>query len=108
MRDFKDFNMSGTKVGISQLEVVDISVFDTIKDDLLQDLEALKVEGDRHSVLLLLTDIMKEGSELLISSNDIGKIEEAFNQKSTDSKMWLDGVLSRKKQIVPFLERVFK
>ncbi|HIP59932.1 MAG TPA: manganese-dependent inorganic pyrophosphatase [Campylobacterales bacterium] len=107
-RDFKDFNMNGTKVGIGQLEVVDLSVFDSMKDDLMKDLEALKVEGDRHSVLLLLTDIMKEGSELLISSNDESKIEEAFNQKPKDSKMWLDGVLSRKKQIVPFLEKVFK
>ncbi len=108
MRDFKDFNMSGTKVGIGQLEVVDLSVFDSMKDDLIKDLEALKVEGDRHSVMLLLTDIMKEGSELLISSNDISKIETAFDKKSTEDKMWLDGVLSRKKQIVPFLEKVFK
>ncbi len=108
LRDFKDFNMSGTKVGIGQLEVVDLSVFDEMKDDLLKDLETLKVEGQRHSVLLLLTDIMKEGSELLISSDEISKIEEAFDEKSTDSIMWLDGVLSRKKQIVPFLEKVFR
>ena len=108
MRDFKDFNMSGTKVGIGQLEVVDLSVFDNIKEDLMKDLETLKVEGNRDSVLLLLTDIMQEGSELLISSNEISKIEEAFDKKSTEDKMWLDGVLSRKKQIVPFLEKVFK
>ena len=108
MRDFKDFNMSGTKVGIGQLEVVDLSVFDTIKEDLMKDLETLKVEGNRDSVLLLLTDIMQEGSELLIASNNISKIEEAFDKKSTEDKMWLDGVLSRKKQIVPFLEKVFK
>ncbi len=108
MRDFKDFNMSGTKVGIGQLEVVDLSIFDNMKDELLKDLETLRVEGDRNSVLLLLTDIMKEGSELLISSLDISKIEKAFDKKSVDSKMWLDGVLSRKKQVVPFLEKVFK
>jgi len=108
MRDFKDFNMSGTKVGIGQLEVVDLSIFDDMKEDLLKDLETLRTEGGRHSVLLLLTDIMKEGSELLISSEDTSKIEAAFDTKSTDSKMWLDGVLSRKKQIVPFLEKVFK
>ena len=108
MRDFKDFNMSGTKIGIGQLEVVDLSIFDDMKDDLIKDIETLKVEGQRHSVLLLLTDIMKEGSELLISSDDSSKIEEAFDKKITDSKMWLDGVLSRKKQIVPFLEKVFR
>jgi len=108
MRDFKDFDMSGTKVGIGQLEIVDISVFDEMKKDLLKDLETLRVEGGRHSVLLLLTDIMKEGSELLIASDDISKIESAFDTKTTDSKVWLDGVLSRKKQVVPFLEKVFR
>ena len=108
MRDFKDFNMSGTKVGIGQLETVDITMFDAMKEDLLKDLSALKEEGQRHSVLLLLTDIMKEGSELLVASDDIRKIEEAFDVKITDSRVWLDGVLSRKKQVVPFLEKSFR
>ncbi len=108
MRDFKDFNMSGTKVGIGQLETVDISVFDEMKEALLKDLQALKEEGKRHSVLLLLTDIMKEGSELLIASDDVSKIEAAFGVKTKDSKVWLDDVLSRKKQVVPYLEKAFK
>ncbi len=34
-RDYKDFNMGDKKIGIGQLEVVDLSVFDKIKDDLL-------------------------------------------------------------------------
>ena len=108
MRDFKDFNMSGTKVGIGQLETVDITMFDAMKEALISDLETLKKEGERHTVLLLLTDIMKEGSELLVSSDDVTKIEEAFNCKIENNRVWLDGVLSRKKQVVPFLEKVFR
>ena len=108
MRDFKDFNMNGTKVGIGQLEIIDISVFDDMKEELLKDLEALRIEGERHTVLLLLTDIMKEGSELLIASTDISKIETAFDITSANNKVWLDGVLSRKKQVVPFLEKSFR
>ena len=106
-RDFKDFNMNGNKVGIGQLEVVDLSVFDDIKTDLAADLSALKTEGERHSVLLLLTDIMKEGSELLFVSDDNELTTKAWNVTSTDGKAWLDGVLSRKKQIVPQLQEVF-
>ena len=106
-RDFKDFNMNGNKVGIGQLEVVDLSVFDDIKADLAADLVALKTEGQRHSVLLLLTDIMKEGSELLFVSDDNELTTKAWNVSSTDGQAWLDGVLSRKKQIVPQLQEVF-
>jgi len=106
-RDFKDFNMHGTKVGIGQLEVVDLSVFDDIKEDLIKDIESLRIEGDRHTVILLLTDIMKEGSELLIASKDESIIEQVFKIKPENHKIWLDGCLSRKKQIVPFLEPAF-
>ena len=107
LRDFKDFNMSDYKVGIGQLEVVDISLFDKIEDDLFKDIEKLRLEGDRDSVLLLLTDIMKEGSKLLVSSKDESKIEKAFDKKLQNSRVWLEGVLSRKKQVVPFLEKSY-
>ncbi|ABZ76710.1 Inorganic diphosphatase [Shewanella halifaxensis HAW-EB4] len=107
MRDFKDFNMNGNLVGIGQLEVIDLAVFDEIKAELEADIAALKAEGNRHSVLLLLTDIMKEGSELLIISDELAKIESAYSCKSEDNKVWLDGVLSRKKQVVPPLQDVF-
>ncbi len=108
MRDFKDFNMSGKKVGIGQLETVDLSVFDSMKDALQTDIAQLKSEGERHSVCLLLTDIMKEGSELLVVSDDLSAIEQAFDTTTCDGKVWLDGVLSRKKQVVPPLENAFE
>lgn len=107
LRDFKDFDMSGNKVGIGQLEVVDLSVFDQIKADLQADIQALKEEGQRHTVMLLLTDIMQEGSELLIVSDDAELSEKAFAAKAVEGKAWLDGVLSRKKQVVPPLEKAF-
>ena len=107
LRDFKDFDMNGNKVGIGQLEVIDLAIFDEMKDDLHADLAALKTEGDRHSVLLLLTDIMKEGSELLYVSDDESLSERAYSAKATDGRVWLDGVMSRKKQVVPPLQESF-
>ncbi len=106
-RDYKDFDMSGKKVGIGQLEVVDLSVFDDMMENLFKDMNILKEEGNRHSVLLLLTDIINEGSKLLVVSDDENLIEKAFSTKLKNSTTYLPGVLSRKKQIVPFLEKVF-
>ena len=107
LRDYKDFEMNGKKVGIGQLEVVDLSILDKVKADLEKDIAALKEEGARHSVFLLLTDIIKEGSEMLIASDDESVIEKAFGVAPADSKAWLDGVMSRKKQVVPNLEKAF-
>ncbi len=106
-RDYKEFNMNGTKVGIGQLEMVDISVLEPREEELLEDMKKMKEEGGLHTVLILLTDIMKEGSKLLVVSDDESKIEKAFDIKLQDHKAWLDGVLSRKKQVVPFVQPQF-
>ena len=87
--------------------MIDLSVFDDIKQAFAADIAALKVEGKRHSVLLLLTDIMKEGSELLVVSDNDELTLQAYGKASTNGKVWLEGVLSRKKQIVPQLQEVF-
>lgn len=107
LRDYKNFDMHGKKVGVGQLEVVDGSVFDSIKDELLEDIKKLKEEENLHTVALLLTDIMKEGSEVLVTSDDYSIFEKAFSCKLENQKVWLDGCLSRKKQIIPFLEPAF-
>jgi manganese-dependent inorganic pyrophosphatase len=106
-RDYKDFDMNGNKVGIGQLELVDLALVADIKEDLAKDIQALKEEGNRHSVFLMLTDIMKEGTEMLIVSDDESVVEKAFGAKPEGGKVWLDGVMSRKKQVVPNFEKAF-
>ncbi len=108
LRDYKPFDMYGSQVGIGQLEVVDLSIFNDIKEDLLKDLEVFRLEQGLHTACLLLTDIMKEGSEVLLASQNNDIFEKAFDVKLEDNKVWLAGCLSRKKQIIPFLEPAFK
>jgi len=107
LRDFKEFNMGGEKVGIGQLEVVDLSVFDDMKEELFDAMKKVKEENNRHTLLLLLTDIMQEGSQLLVLSDDNSKIERAFDVTLENNQVWLPKVMSRKKQIIPFLEKEF-
>ena len=105
-RDYKDFDMNGKKVGIGQLEMIDISMLDGVKANLAAEIAAVKADG-RHSVFLLLTDIMKEGSEMLICSDDPAIVEKAFGVKGNKS-VWLPKVMSRKKDVVPKFEAAFK
>ncbi len=107
MRDYKDFSMSGSKVGVGQLELVDLKLLEDRIPELLEDLAALKADG-RHTVMLLLTDIMKEGSLLLMASDDCSKIAGAFGKTFEGKPVWLEGVMSRKKQVVPALEAAFR
>ncbi len=107
-RDYKNFDMYGHKVGIGQLEVVDLSIFDNIKDELIEDIEKLRNEEDCDTVLLLLTDIMAMGSQVLVATKSKDIIEKAWDIKIQNNQFWLKGCLSRKKQVVPFLEPEYK
>jgi manganese-dependent inorganic pyrophosphatase len=106
-RDFKNFDMHGKKVGIGQLEVVDLSIFDTIKDDLINEIKLLKKEEGYETVLLILTDIMAMGSQILVASSSVDIVEKAWDVKVKDDQFWLKGCLSRKKQVIPFLEPAY-
>jgi len=106
-RDYKPFDMNGSKVGVNQLEMIDISALDDRKDEIYAEMVKMKEEESLHTMLVLLTDIMKEGSQLLCVSDDPSKIEAAFNTKLENNQVWLDGVLSRKKQVIPFVQPQF-
>ncbi len=106
-RDYKDFNMSGNNVGIGQLELVSLDLVENMRDDLYAELEKVKAEGNRHSVFLMLTDIMKEGTDLMAITDDPSVIDKAFGAKLEGKTVWLPGVMSRKKQMVPPLEKAF-
>jgi manganese-dependent inorganic pyrophosphatase len=108
LRDYKDFNMSGKTVGIGQLELVSLGLINNdMKCAIHDEMQKMKVDGNRHSVFLMLTDIMKEGTELMAVTDTPDVIEKAFGQKLVGNVAWLPGVMSRKKQMVPPLEKAF-
>lgn len=105
-RDLKDFNFAGRRVAIGQIEVIDFKEAQKRKKEILNYLQVIKQKGNYELVLLMMTDIVKEGTELLFAgSKEI--IEKSFNKKPIDESIYLKGVMSRKKQVVPSLERAF-
>jgi len=54
----------------------------------------------------MLTDIMKEGSDLMAVTDDPSIIEKAFGKKLEGKTVWIDGMMSRKKQTVPPLQKL--
>jgi manganese-dependent inorganic pyrophosphatase len=105
-RDYKDFDMNGKKVGIGQIELATLEQVAGIRDDIYKAIGEVKAEG-RHSVLFMLTDVVKEGTDLMVVSDDPAIIEGAFKAKLQGQSMWVDGMMSRKKQTVPPLQKAF-
>ena len=105
-RDYKDFDMKGKKVGVGQLELATLDQVATMRDALMGAMKEKKA-GGRHSVLLMLTDVVKEGTDLMVLSDEPALIESAFNGKLKDNSMWINGMMSRKKQTIPNLQKAF-
>ena len=105
-RDYKDFDMNGKKVGIGQIELATLDQVTDIRDNLYKAVEEVKADG-RHTVLFMLTDVVKEGTDLMVVSDDPAIIENTYNGKIEGQSMWVDGMMSRKKQAVPPLQEAF-
>jgi len=104
--DFKEFDFAGKKVGIGQTEVVDLTDVYSRASEVVNFLTDLKAKEGYEMVIFIATDIIKEGSELYFIG-DKSKIEKAFNTKAGETSVYIPGLMSRKKQVVPVVEKVF-
>jgi manganese-dependent inorganic pyrophosphatase len=105
-QDFKPFTMGDYKVGVAQVNTMDIDGFMPLKDEMLS---FMNNEADKKGydvVMLLLTDILTEGSQVLVAGQRFDFVEKTFNVELKDSMAFLPGVLSRKKQVIPPLTNV--
>jgi manganese-dependent inorganic pyrophosphatase len=57
-------------------------------------------------VILMLTDVLLEGSQLLYVGDD-ETIKQAFSQIPKDNHVFLPRVMSRKKQVIPMLSALW-
>lgn len=106
--DFKDFLLNKYKIGIGQINSSDSEAFGKVKEDLLRHMKTIQENKGYNLILLMVTDIVNEGSEILFAGDDAGLAEKAFNIKNGESSTFLGGVVSRKKQIIPMLSRAIQ
>jgi manganese-dependent inorganic pyrophosphatase len=98
-QDFKEFESDGYKIGISQVFTMDIDSVFNKKDELLDFIDVVHKGNNYYISLLLITDIIREGSYILYKGSDV-IIKNAFNAKP-DQGTFVEGLVSRKKQGVP-------
>lgn len=102
--DFKEFKIEKLKIGISQMNTLDIAFFAKNKSKMLTYMND-KLTNEKYDILLLLlTDIINEGS-LFVSVGKNSVVESSFNIKFNENEAYVPGILSRKKQVVPVLSK---
>ncbi|AAK80096.1 manganese-dependent inorganic pyrophosphatase [Clostridium acetobutylicum] len=99
--DYKAFNLGDKKIGVSQVTTMDIEGFDEYKKDMLAYMNKKVKDENFNAVLLLLTDIIKEGSLIIATGENTDLVNKAFNVELKDNAVYVPGILSRKKQVIP-------
>lgn len=107
-RDFKEFRLGKGRYGIGQFETVAAEEVARMKGELLREMEKLQQDGGYDLVLLMVTDILREGTDLYVVGPAKGLVTQAFGLKPQDGVVFLPGVMSRKKQVVPPLARAIE
>lgn len=98
--DMKEFKMGDYLVAVSQLSVMDTKEVLDMKSDLLAQMAQVNEAKGYQMYLMMVTDILEEGTFLLVAGGPQAVVESAFG-KLEDSMIYLPGVMSRKKQVVP-------
>jgi manganese-dependent inorganic pyrophosphatase len=101
-QDFKKYELGNYKIGISQIHTMDLESLNNNKPALIEFMNSVCQEKDYDLVVLMVTDILQQGSEFLFVGEEHGLIEKAFNVKlGPQNQVFIPGIMSRKKQVVP-------
>ena len=101
--DFKEFHIADHRLGISQITTMDSRSLLKRREEFLAEMQKLRKDKEYDMVLLMITDVLREGTELLFLG-DREVIRQAFNPpRLEEDHAFLPGIMSRKKQIVPGL-----
>lgn len=104
--DFKDYTFGGKKVGVGQVEIVDIEEARSRKKDILKEMGRMTAEEGYDMIFMMLTDIIEEGTELLVAGDKDGSVtKKAFKAELKDNTVYIKDMMSRKKQVIPPLEK---
>ncbi|WP_372713282.1 putative manganese-dependent inorganic diphosphatase [Ilyobacter sp.] len=101
--DMKEFKMSGLSVAVAQVNTVDVKGTLAKQEDLEKVMNQMITENGYDAFILAITDIINAGSQVLALGQWASLVENGFNTKLENNSAWLEGVVSRKKQLVPFL-----
>ncbi|MFM7181695.1 MAG: putative manganese-dependent inorganic diphosphatase [Verrucomicrobiales bacterium] len=103
--DRKEFHEHGWRISISQIEENRLDDFPGRQKELEESLGALCEDRDLDCAALLITDIRRLYSLLLISGEE-AIVREIDCPRDKCGTFRLDGVVSRKKQFFPYMSRV--
>lgn len=105
--DTKEFEAGGKVFSCGQISVMDVDPINAKKADIMKELEATKAAKNYEASYLMVTNILTEDTYLWFTDGAEAAAEKAFGKKAENGAIYLPKVMSRKKQVAPFLLKVY-
>lgn len=103
-QDFKIFHTEECDFGVAQVSAMSREQLDKLGEQLRPFMTQVLGEKKLDMVYVMLTDIFAESSKLIFAGNGAGRaLAKAFHQSEDESGILLEGIVSRKKQLIPTL-----
>jgi manganese-dependent inorganic pyrophosphatase len=106
--DLKEYVSGKTMFAISQVETIDLAKFAERRTNLLKTIQDLCAQKGYGLMCLMVTDIFEEGTELIVAGDMSRLVEDEFQHDHIKGGIFLKGVLSRKKQVVPVIYEMLR
>jgi manganese-dependent inorganic pyrophosphatase len=98
--DYKTFESNNKKFAVGQIEVVDLSEAKTRANEIMAEMEKMRSANNLEFIALMATDIINCGS-LVMAAGNCSYIEKAFGKTCAAGSCYIDGMMSRKKDMLP-------
>ncbi|MEA2065149.1 MAG: manganese-dependent inorganic pyrophosphatase [Patescibacteria group bacterium] len=106
-KDYKFFQMGKNRVGVGVWETVDSASIIEKKEEIFKILLNKKSRDNLEYLFFGVVDILKENISLfLLGEKEENLARQIFKKEIKNKVMFLPGIVSRKKQIVPQLKKV--
>lgn len=100
-KDYKEYEAGGKKFGIGVWETVRCEKVEDLKDEILSSLKNVKEEKGLDLIFFGIVDIIENKTKVILLDSDKEVLEDVFTTKVEGEYLVLEGVVSRKKQMVP-------
>ncbi|WBW50408.1 putative manganese-dependent inorganic diphosphatase [Peptoniphilus equinus] len=101
--DVKKFVVEGKQLRVCQIFSMDLDNLTAIETELKDKMEEVRSRNNEATFVMMLTDIFKEASELIVVGDYIEAIRDGFGISGEGDTFTVPGLLSRKKQLIPVI-----
>ena len=105
--DAKEFVLGADKLVVAQINTVDANEVAERKEELVKAINAELSSKGLAAYVFVITNILTSDSEVLVLGEKQDKVAAAFGKTLENDFMTLEGVVSRKKQVVPQITEEF-